>query len=654
MPNTDSKFSQYQEGFRELNAFWAKLDKLDADVEAFAETALSFVDEPLDRVREKIRAFEPSVSVIGQIKAGKSTLLNAIIGQPDLLPSDVNPWTSVITGLHLNNRFRPVNTRAVFRFFDRHEWDRLAATGGRLGEMAKRAGFDSEADAVRSQVDQMRQTTEERLGEEFEDLLGGSRTYPDLDKDVLDRYICYGDPDDIADGARDGIYADITKFADLYIDSDFLPKGLCLRDTPGVNDTFMMREQITLNAISDSRVCVVVLSAHQALSAMDLAILRIICSVDAREVLIFVNRIDQLAQPQVEVENIRKSVEKTLRRIGVGDGIEILFGSGYWANCALGDPGSMRQPSRDALAEFFGGDTDDPELLRQRAMEASGVFQLLRAIANRVVEGPGAAILNDLQKDLDTIIEMSETVESVAEQRMSAPPASEMTQMMLSLKIADVHDRVLKSFDERVAGVRAHLVERLDRAQDTFVESATEALQSHINAFSEAGTWTHDPTSLRMMMRTAYVSACGRLRREGESAFDTVLDGVQEILETDLGVYREGSSIEFPEQQQHKAPTILARTIALDLQGRWWRKFWRFGREHAAQKRYRATIVAETTPIIDGLMDDFFEPAVRNTRDIVEKFLIDQGAFCKAILESYETDATGKSDPDSMTKRLIA
>jgi len=631
---------RHRQGFEELNELWSRLDKLENAVEEFSETALSFVEEPIEGVLEKIRSFEPSVSIIGQIKAGKSTLLNALIGQTDLLPSDVNPWTSVITALHLNSRHRPLNTRALFRFFDQHEWDRLVATGGRLGEMAARAGFASEADEIREQVTKMRQTTEARLGDEFDKIIGGSHAFPDLDKSTIDRYICYGDPDDLEDGATEGVYADLTKSADLYIDLPGLPKGLCLRDTPGVNDTFMMREQITLNAISDSRVCVVVLSAHQALSTMDLALLRIICSVEAREVLIFVNRIDELEDPAGEQTKIRASIQKTLTRLGVGNNIEILFGSGYWANCALRGDGVIAPASRASLASLYGGDdTSDPHVLRMRAMDASGIQSLHKAIARRVVDGPGEAILRDVQNEINMIVEMSETVDAVAERRERGLANIGMTAMELSMKIADIRDASLKSFDKNATELRGRLRERLERARDTFVTSALGALQAHIESFGEIGSWNHDPTGLRMMMKTAFTSACIGLRREGEAAFDLVLDGIQDLLENDLGVFREGGTVDFPEQPQHSAPTVLARTLSLDLQGPWWRKYWRFGGSKAAEKRYKGVILAETTPLIDDLINDFFNPAVMRTREIVEAFAMNQSNFCKAILERVNDGA---------------
>ncbi|WP_102222606.1 dynamin family protein [Acidimangrovimonas sediminis] len=676
MSASSSARQSHREGFEDLNRFWEKLDQMEEAVTSFSEVALSFVEEPIERVLEKIRAFEPQVSVIGQVKAGKSTLLNALIGEVGLLPSDVNPWTSVITALHLNSRARPPQTRALFRFFDAHEWDRLVATGGRLGEMSERAGFAAEAKAVRAQVTEMRQTTEARLGAEFDRLIGSSHAFPTIQKGVIDRYICYGDPDDLEDGATEGVYADLTKSADLYVDLPDLPKGLCLRDTPGVNDTFMMREQITLNAISDSRVCVVVLSAHQALSTMDLALLRIICSVEAREVLIFVNRIDELQDPPAEIERITASIRKTLSRIGLDDWIEILFGSGYWANCALAPDSCVMTPaSRAALgrmAEAGAGQAavrtedcpeDRPDLgteagLRAAAMAASGVPALHRAIAKRVVEGPGRAILSDIRAEIDAIVEMSETVETVAQQGPGgAREGFGLTE--LSLKLADLRDMVLKDFDLRATEVREGLRERLERGKESFVAAAIEALQSHIDLFGEFSAWKHDPTSLRMAMKTAFSSATAKLRREGEVAMEVVLDGMQAILQDDLGVWREGTSADFPEQPVHKAPTVLARTLSLDLEGPWWRRFWKFGGGRAAEKRYRGLIEAEVAPLIDDLLTDVFDPATLRTREIVETFAMDQGGFARAILEcaldSRKAAAGAPSDrPDPADRRLFA
>ncbi|PID36352.1 MAG: hypothetical protein CR993_05815 [Rhodobacterales bacterium] len=634
---------KHQQGFEELNQYWSRLDMLEQAIEEFSESALSFVEEPIERVLEKIRAFEPSVSIIGQIKAGKSTLLNALVGQVDLLPSDVNPWTSVITALHLNSRYRPENTRALFRFFDQHEWDRLIATGGRLGEMAARAGFEGEADEVRNQVIEMRQTTEARLGDEFQDLIGASHAFASFDRSIIDRYICYGDPSELEQGSEEGVYADLTKTADLYLEAEGLPRGLCLRDTPGVNDTFMMREQITLNAISDSRVCVVVLSAHQALSTMDIALLRIISAVEAREVLIFVNRIDELPDPAGEQKKIRASIQKTLARVGLNQDIDIVFGSGYWANYALSERGKLPQRSLDALLSLHKGEfLSSPEALRNAALESSGILELHRAIAKRIVEGVGAAFMRDIDREIETIIEMSESVENVDALYPQGASNTSMTRGDLMMKLADVLQQVTSNFDAAADEVREQLHERLGHAQETFVDSAVDALRSHIAMYGETGAWEHDPMGLRMAMKTAFNSACSKLRREGETGFMAVLDGVEEILQNDLNVFRNTNTIEFPDQPVHQSPTVLARMLSLDLGGNFWSNMWvaagaqkllRIGSGKRIEKKYRGIIIDETTPLIEELMTEFFDPAVNATRDIITTFALDQGKFCEAMLE---------------------
>ena len=44
------------------------------------------------------------------------------------------------------------NVKASFQFFDRDEWDRLMRGGGRLGEMAKRAGAGDEMARIEQQI----------------------------------------------------------------------------------------------------------------------------------------------------------------------------------------------------------------------------------------------------------------------------------------------------------------------------------------------------------------------------------------------------------------------------------------------------------------------------------------------------------------------
>lgn len=66
------------------------------EVDVIFARALGFLDQCHVRI-----------SVVGQVKAGKSTLINVLSGTKDLLPTEVNPWTAVITNLHFGHIDKP-------------------------------------------------------------------------------------------------------------------------------------------------------------------------------------------------------------------------------------------------------------------------------------------------------------------------------------------------------------------------------------------------------------------------------------------------------------------------------------------------------------------------------------------------------------------
>ena len=170
-----------------------------ADIEAIGGEAVA---RKTRKMALELDAFAPSVTFIGQIKSGKTTLVNAMAGRPGLLPADVNPWTSVVTSIHLNMP-RPAGAPvASFQFFDADEWDHLVQHGGRIGELSERTGADKELEKLQAQIAAMREKTKVRLGRKFELLLGQVHDYQHLDDDLVQRYVCLGD-DFAEEGSKD-------------------------------------------------------------------------------------------------------------------------------------------------------------------------------------------------------------------------------------------------------------------------------------------------------------------------------------------------------------------------------------------------------------------------------------------------------------------
>ena len=650
------------DGLDRLNSLWEQLDEIRESLDSIAGFGQGDLERRIARITRKIDSFEPNVTLIGQVKAGKTALINALVGQPGLLPSDVNPWTSVITCLHLNSRRRPEDTRAIFRFFDEEEWDRLVMTGGKLGELAQRAGFESEKEDVRRQVLEMREKSRSRLGKRFELLLGTSHVYEDFDQDLINRYVCYGEWDeDIDEGFEEGRFADITKTANIYLDLPGYPSGLCIRDTPGVNDTFMMREQITINSIRDSRLCVVVLSAGQALSTMDMALLRLISNVQSREVVIFVNRIDELFDPVKETAEIEKSLRDTLAKNDVAKDVSILFGSAYWAIHAQNNTmhklseGSARglktaaaDPSNAELLESL-GPKPDPRLL---AWHLSGLPALHRCIADRIAEGPGRAMLEEARDETSNLLATIEAEDADALLQLNGKAPREIDRPALEHRLHALEQSVRTALHKCNVESVEELDNRMTRAQQRFIGRVLEALASHIKAYGENDRWQYNPAGLRMMLRTAYLSFGGSVKKNAEATYTVACAELEKVYVEVFGIEPGKVKLKPPQAPRLLPPATVGQTIALDLQTTWWRKWWRSRNTlQTATKQYSALIEAETGKIVDDLSKNLAAEFCRDTIAVLDDFMSAQRGSLLALADKANARAAGEVD-DRDLKRL--
>lgn len=601
-------------GLEEMRDFVGSADKLRQALNVLASFGNENAERRVDRMLRQLNMLEPSVTMIGQIKSGKTSLVNALAGAPDLLPADVNPWTSVVTSLHLHPDTPGFENSASFRFFEADEWDRLVSGGGRIGELASRAGADDELEKIKLQVAEMREKSRVRLGRRFEVLLGQQRDYGYVDKELIERYVCLGDePDAEPDGGGDtqGRFADITKSADLNMTRAALPMRLCIRDTPGVNDTFMMREQITIRAIRDSRICVVVLSAHQALSSTDVALIRMISHAKSRDVIIFVNRIDELSDPAVQIPQIKESIAATLQKHKGPKEAEVVFGSALWACYALQSrlenlpPSSAASLQNWALADKGAAHSAMAALDHRQVWEASGLPALQRAMADRIVKGPGAASLQRIgasAKNLAAGLAAADRISTTDTQTRSTTALSSDAAQARIKELSTQHaDRLRAEFDSLLAS----FAERMERVQESFLERATTSLVNHLEQFGEMTPWTYDPAGLRVLLSSSHKVLARKSVVAFEAATRAAAKDFANIYGRAFSLGAEDLNIALPRPPQVPAPVSLGRTIALDLNATWWKRWWLQRRGYQAYAAsFHDLIKSETSPIISELRDD--------------------------------------------------
>ncbi|OUS36582.1 hypothetical protein A9Q94_08840 [Rhodobacterales bacterium 56_14_T64] len=600
--------SNLNAGMEPLAAFATQMGELETALDSLSGVLGDKAARTLPRLKKELSSFEPCITLLGQVKSGKTSLVNAMGGWADLLPSDVNPWTSVVTSLHLTPGDQRVETSARFQFMTEQEWDRLLTKGGRIGEMAGRAGAESELQKIQTQIEQMRERSRSRLGRKFELLMGQTHEYEYFDKNLIERYICLGDDFDLEPGMdgddTQGRFADITRSADLYLNSQSVPIPLCLRDTPGVNDTFMMREQVTIQAIRDSRICVVVLSASQALTSVDMGLIRMISNLKSREVVIFVNRIDELADPARQIPEIEASIRQTLDTHHGPKDAEIIFGSAYWAGKVLtGELEEMEPASGAALlnwAEANPEAANSEQSSQNMVWELSGLPALLRSISTRIVKDLGAPLLARVASSAITLVTGQQAARSIMIN--GAAQGSNLSMHDIKTRFDQIAASNLQALEEDIDTVFLAYRDRADRAHATFISRASHSLIEHLERWGEECVWEYDPAGLRLLLKSAYSVMSSRVQTTALARYEQAVQEVAELLYTGFGSAVEGIQISVPEVPLVASPVALGQTIALDFNDSWWSSWWRRTRGYKAfVKSFQKLICAETEDFMTQL-----------------------------------------------------
>ena len=636
-------------GFEGLEPFLRRSRELRQALVKIGKIGDKATNRTARRLHHQLKHAEPSITMIGQVKAGKTSLVNAMVGSPDLLPADVNPWTSVVTSLHLNPHVTPEDNRASFRFFDMEEWGRLLDRGGRIGELASRAGAEDELEKVRQQVIEMREKSRARLGDKFELLLGQQHDYGYFDNELIERYVCLGDDfeDDTETSQAQGRFADITKSAEIFMHRPEMPMPLCIRDTPGVNDTFMIREQITIRAIRESRICVVVLAAHQALSTVDMALIRLIANVKSRDVIIAVNRVDELSDPVSQIPEIRDSIRQTLKDHDGPKDAEIIFCSAYFATAALTgnldavDPESLENMKAWAQAD---GRVPAPDALTPNELywDISGLPAIYAAISERIVEGNGQELLDRVSKTAMNLANGLNAAHQVVSRRESDAALPPLEPGQIDGELGKIESSANDALSQMFEAAVGDFEKRLERSHRGFLERATGSLLQHLEENGEDEVWQYDPGGLRILLRTAY-QVFGRAAQSGTNKvliktaedFASVYFRLLEVSEADFG-------IEAPSSPRIPSPVLLGQTIALDLKGSWWSRWWHKRRGYRSfATDFADMIKAETDPIVESLKG----PHVVSIRDAafatLQEFITEQNAMLRRV--AAET-ASGNAD----------
>jgi GTP-binding protein EngB required for normal cell division len=581
----------------------------------------------VDKVLEDLDKATCRIAVVGQVKAGKSSLVNALIRRPGLSPVSVNPWTAVVSKLHFG-RPDAHGARAVFRFFDEADWAELTG-GGRRRALAERLGLPLEQEAPSTDMERMRQRAERRLGRLFNHLLGREHRYAGVSAEVIARYVCMGDQTATAaghDAPMTGRFADITKCADLHFDLPPFAMPTTVIDTPGINDPFLVRDDLTREALEGADVYVLVLTAQQALSATDLAMLRLLHGLHKDRVVVFVNRIDMLSEVARDKDRVVDHVRAKLGEAFPGVAIPVVAGSALWAELALNRRGSGEAaplpPALTGLARKQGWSVAGDAAQADMVAKASGLPALEATISDLLGEGPAMHRLGSARGVLRAVLNGIETAARNDERTLAEGitlAAGDRASKAERLAVIERELLALEAPPASLDGMVLGFAETLEEVAGDGLSRLRFALASVVENFAEEECrQVHGAVGERRVRAVWYCDA-GEVRRELEATFLQVVEeaagALPRLEQSAVERLRRRVSPCLPDERiefaASSAPVIdptpsisaLSQTVAIDVGDQWarWWQIWRSGGQQ--MRRLKEVVVDAFLPVVDALID---------------------------------------------------
>jgi hypothetical protein len=562
----------------------------------------SFVDDALDML-DRLTC---RIGVIGQVKAGKSSLINGLMGRPGLLPTDVNPWTTAVTRIHFGRADAPAAVAAEFTFFEPDEWQQLAHGGGQLRDLTQRLVPGFKVELLHKHVEAMRQRAESRLGASLDQLLGKTHVFSLLSPEILERYICASLPDSADD--RKGVYSDIIKTADLYFGSSDFGFPTTVIDTPGTNDPYLVRDELARRTLESAHLHIVVLTPQQALAPADLALLRILRGLNKNRIVVFLNRIDQLGDITRDVEMVVKHIRDHLHHELPGADFPIVAGSAFWADTALrGAPADIERAFKKARpyaqhvvqqARFplpAGAGRDDKEALAQNLFLCSGLPELFDVLARLTLASHPDHVLQRVAKSFCDVARIAENAAThelrqlEEEQKPKGDKKQEEDEEELQAVDAEIK-AMLSGLKERGEGLikerGATIEEALRSAKQIFSDAECDKLRKATAQGQPSGrVWSCDLTLLRQQLEEALVGAYREAEQDMATLESEVLPELQKTLQH-FSPQWTSQTVSSAAPMSIELPTIGTPSIVLELDEPWWMRWWRRGQ--ASERRAAA------------------------------------------------------------------
>ena len=407
-------------------------------------------EETLKEKSSNLQKEEFILAVAGQIKAGKSTLLNALIFGNDILPSDDTPYTAKITEIRYGNDEK---LKAIF--YTKDEWQELKNEITEIDD--KKVNY-------------------------FKNFIE-----PDIKNSSYIKFLNQTKEDDISNlkeyVAKGGVYTPFVKSVEIYYPAEIL-KSLVVVDTPGTNDPNIFRSKITLDWIKRCDAAIYATYAGRAFDESDIKFINeYLLSLENSKRIVAINKIDVLEnfdEAKELLENNKKN--ETYQKTVFNEASSFVFTAGLYA--------LLEEKEKNGFLlnedELWYKDEANPEFWKN-----NGLNNLKNLVSDKIIQNKGKDLLvshinfikNAFEKKevfLNTEINALET--KISQNQKSKDEINKALDEVTNFRIKLT--RMQENFKNNIADNLAQKIKNLNKDIDKNFGSIKDELVSKMEIYS--------------------------------------------------------------------------------------------------------------------------------------------------------------------------
>ncbi len=289
--NEEESINKVKSSFKELKS---NIENIIQEIKGFVDN--SEIQEELSSTNNYLNNQKFSIGITGVMNAGKSTMLNALMGR-EILGSAVVPETANLTIVKHN-----VTENAKVFYWNTQEWDRILKSAEQLESMKE---FVQETNRI--------------FGDELKNYIRPNSRFDEVDIASLSSY---------TSAEASGKKCNLVKYVELGSDLKFLSDGIEIVDTPGLDDPVIQREEITKEYLSQCDMMLHLMNVSQSATLKDVEfIIDALLYQNISKLLIVITRADTVSKQQLQevIDYTKSSIEKQLREQNKGSQLDYIL-----------------------------------------------------------------------------------------------------------------------------------------------------------------------------------------------------------------------------------------------------------------------------------------------------------------------------------------